>query len=268
MGVIFQPFYVLPRADLPLTHARIVHAGNWFSGGTASASGTNAAFFEDAPMGSLTYEKWRADAVPATWEYDHGSEVVADAICIAAHTLGTSGATFKLQYHDGSTWVDLTRAVSPENDMPVMAIFEPVEAQRWRISISAASEVPDLGVFRVADTMQMPRPLYGGHAPMDMSRQTVMRQNNSETGEFLGKTRVRSSLMAQFEWRHLDPDWVRSYWRPFMLAIETDPYFIAWRPGRFPEVAYVTTAQAPIPQNMGINGLMQVSLTGTARGYD
>lgn len=114
----------------------------------------------------------------------------------------------------------------------------------------------------------MERPLYGGHAPMHMARQTVMRSNVSGTGEFLGRTKQRAYLQTAFAWNNLTADWVRSNWRPFQIACETEPFFIAWRPITFSEVAYGYVDSVPIPQNTGVRNLMSVEMTMRARSYD
>jgi hypothetical protein len=267
MTVIFEAGYTLPGADFPLTHARIAHGNNWLTGGTAAASTTNSAFFINGPLNSLTYERWKPTAVTATWEYDHGSSVTCDYCCIGAHTLGTNGNSVQVQYWTGSAWADLTAVTALSSDMPVMAIFEPQAAQRWRISISGGT-VPEVGVVKFGEALQMQRPLYGGHTPLDFSRNTVMRSNRSVTGEFLGRTKLRSTLSTSFAWQHLTRTWIDANWKSFQLAIEEDPFFIAWRPGGFSEVGLCYTDESPIPSNMGIRDLMEVGLNVTARGYE
>lgn len=105
MSVIFQSAYSLPAGDQPLTHARIAHSLNWLSGGTATASSTATGYFANAPLNTLTYEKWKPTSATGTWEYDHGSAVECDYCCIGGHTLGASGSTIQIEYWDGAAWV-------------------------------------------------------------------------------------------------------------------------------------------------------------------
>jgi len=268
MGVIFQDSYSLPGSDEPLTHARIAHSSNWFAGGTITASGTATGYFADAPDNSLTYEKWQADALPATWQTDLGGAQTVDYCCIAGHTLGTNGCTIKVQYWDGAAWVDMTAATAIADDMPIYCIFAPISAQIWRLNITAGTDEPTIAVIRFGASMQMQRAIYGGHTPIDMARQTILRSNYSETGEFLGRTKQRTQLASAFAWAHLTAAWVRTNWKPFQKAIETEPFFIAWRPADFSEVAYGQVDQIPSPSNMGVRDLMSVDLSMRARGYD
>lgn len=263
--IIFQSGYSLPRGDYPLTHARISHSGNWKSGGTSLASTTATGYFADAPLGSLTYENWKPTAVPATWEYNHGSAFSCDNCCIASHTL--SGCTINFQYWNGSSWISVTTAIVVSSNAPIMAFWPPVFAQRWRVNITAGSP-PEIAVIKFGKLMQIPRPIYGGHSPIDFGRQTILRSNHSETGQYLGRTRQRVMLGAEYNWQNLEADWIRANWKNFQLAIETEPFFIAWRPGSFDEVAYCQTDAIPVPQNMGIRDLMSVSLSVRGLAYD
>lgn len=267
MGVIFQSGYVLPFGDMPLTHARIAHAGNWLSGGTAVASTTATDYFANGPLNSMTYEGWKPTALAATWEYNHGSAAQCDYCCIGAHTMGTSGNSLQVQYWDGAAWQNLIPTTAITNDMAVMAIFGRQTRQRWRINITGGT-APEIGVVKFGLSMQMPRPMFGGHSPLELSRQTELRSNDSETGEFLGRTKQRVTMATGFAWQHLDDAWVRSTFRPFQKAMETEPFFIAWRPSEYSEAALCRTDSVPVPQNMGIRNLMAVEMSVRAYAYD
>lgn len=267
MTVIFESGYSLPSGDQPLTHARIAHTLNWLSGGTVSASSTATDYFADAPTNTLTYERWKPSSLAATWEYDHGSAAQCDYCCIAAHTMGTNGNTLEVQYHNGSSWVDLIAATSLSSDAPIMVIFEPETRQRWRIRISNGT-APEIGVVKFGSAMQLERPIYGGHSPAPMARQTILRSNYSETGEYLGRAKQRTYLTTQYDWQHLTSSWVRFNWPSFQLAIEAEPFWLAWRPQTFGDVVFAQVDQVPVPQNMGIRDLLSVTLDVRARGYE
>jgi hypothetical protein len=269
MTVIFESGYSLPSGDEPLTHARIAHSLNWLSGGTATASSTASGFDADAPLNTLTYETWKPSSLAATWAYDHGSAVQCDYACIAAHTLSTEGCTIKVQYStDNISWTDLTAATAIADDSPIFAIFEPVTARYWRINITAGTDEPQIGVIKFGATLQMERPLYGGHSPITLARQTILRSNYSETGEYLGRTKQRTYLSTNFAWSNLTAAWVRSNWPTLQKAIEAEPFWIAWRPSSFGEVGFCQVDEVPIPQNSGTRDLMNVSMSVRARGHD
>ena len=296
MTVIFQAGYTLPGGDQPLTHARIAHSLNWLAGGDIvaddgsalllesgdgllleddsavlleSANNTTAGYYVAAPDNSLTYELWQPSAIPATWEYDHGSSATDQDYCaIAAHTLGTAGSTIKVEYWTGSAWSDLCAATAITDDSPILIIFEPTTAQRWRLNITATTTNPTIGVIKFGQALQMQQAIYGGHSPINLARQTVLRSTLSETGEFLGRTKQRALLSTSYAWTHLKADWIRTNWPTLQKAVEAEPFWVAWRPADYGEVGFSQTDAVPIPQNMGIKDFMQVELTTRARAWD
>lgn len=267
MTVILESGYSLPSGDKPLTYARIAHSLNWLSGGAATASSTATGFFANAPLNTLTYERWKPSSVTATWEYDHGSSNECDYCCIAAHSMGSNGNSIQVQYWTGSAWADLCPVTAVSNDEPIMVIFEPETRQKWRISITGGT-TPEVGVVKFGLAMQMQRPIYGGIAPIPMARQTILRSNYSETGEYLGRAKQSTYLAASYAWQHLTSDWVRANWPNFQQASEAEPFWLSWRPATFGDVAYCQTNATPVPSNMGIRDLLSVSMDVRARGYE
>ncbi|MEM9524583.1 MAG: hypothetical protein AAF982_11480, partial [Pseudomonadota bacterium] len=56
--------------------------------------------------------------------------------------------------------------------------------------------------------------------------------------------------------------------KSFQTAIEEEPFFIAWRPGSFGDVALAQADDIPIAENTRVRDLMRVTLNIRARGYD
>jgi hypothetical protein len=247
MGVVIPTGYVKPYGDRSLMCARILHAGAWLAGGTAAASTTAAGYFADGPLNSLTYERWKPAAAPATYEYDHGTAAQCDCAGVAAHTLGTAGATVALQYYD-ATWKTVA-TVTPVDDMPILFLFAPVTAQRWRLSITGAAA--EVGVFKLGMAMQMPQTVDPGHQPLNLSRQVQLRTNRSDTGETLGRSIQRTMLGTSYQWRNLEDQWIRDVWRSFQTAIAAEPFFMAWQPEVWSEVALCSVDELPVPVETG-----------------
>lgn len=257
--------YVVPNGDQPLTHARIAHSLNWLSGGTVTASTTDAGYFAEAASNSLSYEKWKPTA-PGTWEYDHGSAAECDYCVIGAHTLGTDAATFNVQYWDGGAWVDLCAATSPTTDEPVMVIFLPETRQRWRVNITAGT--PEMGVVKFGKALQMQRPLYSEYTPFRSARKTEFRSNRSESGESLGRTKVRSYLEFPLSWSSITRDWFDANWLQAILAIEGEAFFVAPMPSFYGEVAFCeVVGSIPAPRQAS-NGFVNFGMNVRGRAYE
>ena len=114
--------------------------------------------------------------------------------------------------------------------------------------------------------LAMQRAIYAGHSPITLSRKTVKRPTKSEFGQWLGSSTIRHGLKTSFEWKNLKAAWYREYFDPFVKSARTKPFFIAWRPSKFPnEIAYAWTSNDIKPSNMGILDYMDVSMS--VEGY-
>lgn len=250
--------------DQPMTHARI---GYQKISGLVDASTADDGFPASAADSPLTYSGWKPTTTPAWWKIDAGDNQTVNYVGIASHTLGTVGASVKVQYGDGSSpesWSDATSVHEPADDSPILFLFDAVSAPSWRLYIdidTSPQTMPLLGVVFIGSVLEMPRMIYGGHTPITLARNTVVRPTRSERGQWLGRSIIRGGSVGSWSWRYLDPSWYRTYFDPFVEAARTQPFFIAWRPGDFPdEVGYVWTSGDIRPGNMGVKGFMEVSL--------
>jgi hypothetical protein len=242
---------------IPLSHSRIGH--NTFTrGGTASASTEQEGFPADAPLNSMTYEFWRPSAMPATWTLDTLTSASVNYIGIAAHTLGSDNCEVTIESSDDElTWTAID-SLSPEDNSPIMFLFESVTAQYFRLSITGS--IPSVGVVYVGTTLDMLRPCYGGLTPISLSRDSVIRPTRSEGGQWLGRTVIRSGSSMSVNYTNLENAWTRSTFRNFINDAVLYPFFFAWRPDNYPEdCGYVWVSDDIKPSNMGRNSLMQVS---------
>jgi len=174
--------------------------------------------------------------------------------------------TFQHDSNSDDSWANL-EVVNPTDNSPIMLTHAEITSSRWRIRVRRGV-LPRISVYRVGAALQMARPIYGGHTPMVLGRQTLLRSNYSETGEFLGRTKQRTYQATTFDWEHLTAAWIRTNWVPLQKAVETEPFFIAWRPLSFNEAGYAQVDEVPAPSNMGIRDLMSVSLSVRGLGYD
>lgn len=266
MTVILQTGFSSSASPI-LTHARILHSGAWLSGGTAVASSTATDYDADAPLNTLTYEAWKPTSGTATWEYAHTGSASTMGAGIAAHTLGDAGASVQFQYYDGAAWQALTPVTAITSNEPIMGLWAAQSATRWRVSITVGS-APEIGVVKFGTPLAMERPLYGGHSPIDLSRQTILRSNYSETGQFLGRSKQRTYFATDYSWSNLTAAWVRTNWPTLQDGIEAEPFWLAWRPASFGAVGFCQVDEVPVPQNMGVRDLMSVGMSVRALGHD
>lgn len=270
MAVVFSNDLVLAAQQgvvQPLTHARIMY-NNLVPGGTVTGSTETAGFEADAVQSYDTYDRWLPSAIPATLTFDLGSIQDIDYIFIASHNLGSTGSAFVGETSpDAITWTEAVPERIPGDDSAIALLFEEVSVRYFRIRITSSLSIPRIGVVMSGIALAMQRPIYGGHSPINLSRQSEIRPTKSEGGQWLGRSVVRRGFATDYNWQHLTADWYREFFDPFVRQARFQPFGIAWRPETYPEeVAYVWTENDIQPSNMGIRNYMQVDLTVT--GYD
>ena len=181
-----------------------------------------------------------------------------------------TAAEIKAWYDSGET-MDLATAGLPSHadDRPIMTLVEATTSRNFRVRI-VGQTTPVLGVIYIGEALEMERPFYGGHAPVNLSRITVTRPNVSERGQFLGRSIVRSGASGAWAWNNLTAAWVRRYLDPFLESARALPFFVLWRPVTFPgESAYCWTLQDPPPPvNSGSKDRMSFTLDAEGLGNE
>lgn len=264
MGLLISPNFPLAGVAVslppfPMTHARIGYRTICTLDNVVASSQAAGCPASDA-VNVFTNEYWKPDVMPSSWTVDAGAGVDVDYIGIAAHTLGSAGAAVTIESStDGATWTQRF-AFAPVDNTPIMLIFDPVLARYWRLNVAGAA-APRLGVIYIGQALAMQRPIYGGHAPLTLCRNTIIYNQMTEAGQFTARSITRQGNGTSFAWKHLEAAWYRQYFDPFVKAARSTPFFIAWRPqGYAAEVGYVFTTSDIKPSNMGVRDLMEVSM--------
>lgn len=263
--IVFKSPFVLSAAaaGIPLKHARI----GWHTyirdraaiDVTVSSEATGAP--KDAPLRPDTFEFWQPTALPATWKVDLGSPRDVDYVGIAGHTFGTDRCAVEVKTStENAAFTTFSGPVLPADNAPLL-FLDTSRVARWvQLSITGASIMPRIAVVYAGVVLPMQRSIYGGHAPLPLSRETVLFQSLSRGGQFLGQNFRRHGVKGSASFRHLTAEWYRLNFDPFVKAARKFPYFFAWRPETHPkEIAYVWTGEDIAPQNQGIRDFMSVA---------
>lgn len=224
---------------VPLDHPRI----GWRRiTGTVAASSAAAGYAAANGATVRTDSFWRPTALPATWAVDAGSAQAVGYCGIAAHDLGSRGATVIVESSpDGLTWT--TRATHvPADDSAILILFARVSVRHWRVRITGAA-VPTIGVIQFGDVTEFPqRAIYAPSVSFEHTRVSTYSVNETDGGQWGGRTLVRQSLAPRMAVSHLSEAWIAAEWVPFARHAEVAPFFVADRPGDFPaSVAYAWT---------------------------
>lgn len=282
--IVFSNAFAMAEAaaSRPMTHARIGYQ-TWTRGLAASAAVASSADDEgpaDAVLRPDTFEFWEPTSLPATLVIDFGTGRDIDYGGLV-HTLGSTECSALLETSDGTfvgsptseqVWSALGSEIAPGDDAPLMFLDTSRVGRYGRITVARSgtgSDMPRISVAHFGQVLTMQRSIYGGHSPMNLSRDTVLDRALSRGGQFLGQGFRRHGMRGSAAWRYLEPDWYRTYFDPFVQEARKYPFFFAWRPGDYPlEVGYAWALGDIQPNNMGVAGFMQVALEMHGIGHE
>ena len=267
MAVVLSSDFSETLHGVPLTHACIGYK-NLVPASTVTTSSSSASFPADSVKRQTTWEKWRPGSLPATLTIDLGASNPLSYLGLGAHTFGSSGNTLLFERSlNGSDWNEIATD-SPAENSAVLLMFNEVAIRYIRITVSGGI-IPSLGVAYAGTILAMERPIYSGHTPITLSRTTTVRPTESEKGQWLGRSIVRSGLSTSYDWPRLKSAWYRTNFDPFVMAARTKPFFIAWNPQDFPqETVLGWTGDDISPTNSGPRDLMSVSIGVSAYAHE
>lgn len=207
-----------------------------------------------------TYLKWRGlTAVAQSLRISLAAPALADYIAIAGHNLGTARITVTFEVSmDGVTYSTLGFPSAPADDSVIILEFPQEFSRYFRMSFSAGTAPPAIGVVYLGRKLVLQRGIYVGHTPITLGRNTVVSNGRSESGQFLGRVLRRETFMSRVEMGHITAQWYRANMPAFVTASSAAPFFWRWRPGAYPaEAGYAWLTDDLTVSNQLPNGMMQ-----------
>lgn len=189
---------------------------------------------------------------------------------------GETGDTSIVSEDTGETWTihstgpataltikRFAAPIAPGDDAPILMLDDVRSARRLRLRLTGVLDPlrpPRLAVVYAGQALAMQREVDGnGFAPLTLSRETELTQPLSRGGQFLGQNFKRFGVKGEAAFSHLDPDWYRTNFDPFVRHARRQPYFFAWWPAEYPqEVGFVWNGTDIAPSYMGVRDWMQV----------
>lgn len=222
MSVIVLPF------SSPLQNRCRIGYENLLERGTVTASSENPAYPVENCFDWLTSDYFRP-ASGGTVNIDLTLENAAAANYLAFYQqdLHALGGTIKLQFWNGTAYVDATPAVPPADNAPRMLFFDSVTASQWRVVITCAS-VFNIGVIAFGTYLPLEYGMYTGWTPPRLGRANELINSVSDAGAFLGRSVISKGISTTLELQYASDAWVRASWLPFMIHAELKPFF--WAP--------------------------------------
>ena len=186
---------------------------------------------------------------------DCGQAVEIDYFAIAGHTLFSTNAddiVFEAANNSGfslsvvtlvslnldsggsipaysGTYGGVTLASQQVRGNPVSVFkFAPVSRRYYRLRFTAAAACK-IGVIAFGERMQFQRGFYTGFNPPSLNEQVDVSNNRSETGQYLGRSIVRSGAASGgIDLERVTRAWIDSTWTPFRRHADLYPFFLSW----------------------------------------
>lgn len=266
MAVVISNELVLNEAQaaIPLSYPRILYH-DIFRDGTIVASSEDDDFPAENVADGLLWDFWKPTTLPATLEVQRDAAVEVD-YALLVHRLGSNECTVSGEYHNGTTWVALFDEYSPGTDRVLAFLFDAVIASRFRFLLdgdNSPAQMPAVKIAMIGKALAMERGVTLNHRPITLSRKTVARPQMSEGGQLLGRSIVREGVQSTIEFEHLQADWLRANFEPFIESARVHPFGWLWHPSGYPaEVAYVWTPAGKEdirPEHSGLPDRMNVA---------
>lgn len=207
----------------------------------------------------MTYNSWKPTAMPATFEITTPTAETINYCGIAGHNLGSTGCTVIFETYEGIVWVEKAR-VTPANDAAIMFLCDDVSTAFARIRITGTL-TPNVSVVAFGEAIELPRRTYQGYTPVDLAHTVEFKTNRTNGGQFAGRSIKRTGAQTQFTVSNLEESYVRANLLDWFAEARTRPFFLAERPGGYPDaVDYVFTEQEIQPQRTGPRNLMSITI--------
>jgi len=183
----------IERTEVDLDKAPLVLWENKLLTGTVTAT-TEAT---DAQVENLltdsTFDYWKPTTTSGTVTCNFTSGTAGSVVGIAAHDLGTQGATITIK------WGTSTLAtVSPTDDTTILIFFQQVNfgslaSDAFKLEITGATAAPSIGNLFLGTPLIFETGIVPSYTPLWMSESIELLQNTSLGGQFFQNRVVRKS---------------------------------------------------------------------------
>jgi hypothetical protein len=262
IGTLAAPNVFTPIAPqgfpYPFTHSRILYKNEFAQAAASPIAGQGVTV-------PNTFERWRPASGTQTLILTRPAPVLIDAVAIGASVFNGATVTIEISPSASGAFTAIETA-EPTDDRALMVLLsEPVTVQRIRVTLTGGSD-REIGVIYAGVALQMERPLFGGHSPINLSARTDYQNQVSDSGNWLARSIVREGLETEYTFKYISDAWYRSEFQPFVISARREPFFVAWRPEFAPEdIAFAWTTADIKPTYSGSRDLIDLSFS--VRGY-
>lgn len=162
---------------------------NLFAVGVIGPSSEESGFEAENVAAENTFDGWKPVSTPGDLQVQLTTAAPANAIGVAAHNLGSKGATLVVQYNPGSGWIILAEH-TPVDDSPILILFPEQTSDLWRIRVLGA-EVPTINYLMLGKRVVFATGIIGDYTPTNWGETLEILGGETNGGQFLGQRIIR-----------------------------------------------------------------------------
>lgn len=188
---------------------------------------------------------------------------LVDYFGVAGHNLAGASVQVQSRISTGASWSNVAPPAMVPDNHPLMWLFQPVANHpHWRLVINPLSGTPPrIAVIYLGPVLTLQRRVYVGHRPAPYAIDSEVVSGMSESGQFLGRVVRRETIESSITQNNVSPEFYRQRIAPFARAAVTRPFFVAWRPGEYPEeIAFAWTTGSIQMENQSANGFVRFEI--------
>lgn len=185
-----------------------------------------------------TYDFWTGTSAPMTARVDLGSAQTCDCLCIAAHNLGTRGASVEVITEAAGPSFTSRAVHTPTDDSAIMLIFPAASSAIWRVRVNTATA--SVGVLMLGQRLTLPGGIVGDYTPTNWAKRVDMLGGTTLGGQFMGQRVIRRGGETVVSPGTMDRAWWETNGAAFQGHYDDGkPFFYAGAPSILPrDVAY------------------------------
>lgn len=222
---------------------------NIFEDGTVVVSSETTDGYGANAIEDTTFDFWTGAGATANITVDYSEDVECDCFGVAAHTLGTDGASIRvLGSDDDVTYDNVSSLISPITDDTILVIFPSTTYRYWRISVTSGPS--SIGVLKLGKRLVIDGGVISGYISVNHGVKVELLNSTSTGGQFLGNRIKRVGAETTIDFGLIDRDFVDSSMaafeahynsgRTFFYAgnptFLTDDFGYCWRPEKGSEL--------------------------------
>lgn len=231
---------------------------NLFTLGTLSASSEATNYPKENAVSETTTEYWKPTAFPARLNLDLPVSTAADSFAVIGHDLGSKNCQITLRgSNDGVTYTQVYGGISPEDDSPILMLFNKISYPFWRLSIDSGDSLPYVSVVMLGSRFNFPAGVKPPYTPIWLSQSYELLTANSIGGQFIGNRVLRGGGKTSIDLVSLETGFVENSLLEFRDHYNLGkPFIWSSSPYYFPkDVGYVwrteSSTMSPTFDNTG-----------------